>query len=48
MTMAKGITDSNSISINYIRLNKACTVARAWWSVNMLRPELITKEQRKQ
>lgn len=33
-TMMAGIKSLNNISVNYIELNKACTLVNAFWSVN--------------
>ena len=45
-TMMKGITSNYRITLNYIRLNKSCTVVNAWWSLQILNPEMVSEEVR--
>lgn len=32
-TVMKGITSNHRLTLNYIRLNKSCTVVNVWWSL---------------
>ena len=45
-TVLKGITSNYRITLNYIRLNKACTVVNAWWSLQVLPAEMVSDEIR--
>lgn len=31
-----GIKQTYSVSINYVELNRSCSVVNAWWSINQL------------
>jgi hypothetical protein len=45
-TVLKGITSNYRITLNYIRLNKACTVVNAWWSLQVLPVDMVSDEIR--
>ena len=46
-TVIKGIQGgTTTIAINSVRLNKSCTVANVFWSLNMLAPELVNEQYR--
>ena len=45
-TMAKGINENLNISVNYLNLNKACTVAHVFWDINHLTPESVGQDLR--
>ena len=46
-TIAKGIKGQYSISIEQVRLNRACTVANVFWALNILAPELVPEQFRR-
>lgn len=45
-TVAKGISSNYRVTINYLKLNKACTVVTCWWQLNILPGELVSSEYR--
>ena len=46
-TMTKGISDDFSLSINFLNLNKSCTVAHIFWDLNLMPPESVGEELRR-
>ena len=45
-TVIKGIQNQYKICLNYIRLNRSCTVVNIWWTLQVLPPELVPQEYR--
>ena len=45
-TIARGIAQQYKITLNYIRLNKACTVCHVWWNLILIHPEMVSDEYR--
>ena len=46
-TVARGIKNRFSISLNHVKLNKSCTVAHIFWSTNLISPELVSDQARR-
>jgi hypothetical protein len=38
-TMAKGIKGDYYLSINYVHLNRACSLCHAWWTLQIMEPD---------
>lgn len=45
-TVQKGIAMNFNVSINYLQLNKSCTVAHIWWDINVIPPSTVSQELR--
>lgn len=45
-TIAKGIASQYHITLDYIRLNKSCTVCNVWWNLVVLHPEFVSDDLR--
>lgn len=42
-TVAKGIQGQYGLTLSQVRLNKACTVANVFWTLNVLDPVLLSR-----
>lgn len=45
-TIAKGVIQNFNVTINYLQLNKPCTVAHIWWDINIIPPNAVSHEMR--
>ena len=43
-TVYEGIKQSHKVTINYVTLNRSCSVVNAWWTINKL-DKLLNQNQ---
>lgn len=46
-TNIRGVQESYRVNLNYIRLNKSCTVVNVWWTLQVMPPEFVPDFVRK-
>jgi len=45
-TIVRGVKGSHQFTVNYIKLNKACSVMNCWWSLTVIGPQAVADEVR--
>jgi len=34
------------VTLNFVQLNKSCTVAHIWWDINVIPPQTVSEDLR--
>jgi hypothetical protein len=45
-TVLMGINSNYRVTLNYIRLNRSCTLANIWWSLQIMPAEIVPDDVR--